>query len=69
MLEHVNQFDSLVGVFLEELVDQVLVLLRNLRLESDPLTHLVTSDRLLITSKRSISVNKLVEQDSEGPNI
>ena len=69
MLEHLNQVDSLVGVFLEELVDQVLVLLRNLGLESDLLTHLVTSNCLLIASKGSISMNKLIEENSEGPNI
>ena len=69
MLEHLNQVDSLVGVFLEEPVDQVLVLLGNLGLKSDLLTHLVSSDCLLIASKGSITMHKLVEEDSEGPNI
>ena len=69
MLEHLNQVDSLVGVFLEEFIDQVLVLLGNLGLKSDLLTHLVSCDCLLIASKGSISMHKLVEEDSEGPNI
>ena len=69
MLEYLDQVDSLVGVFFEEFVDQILVLLRNLRLEGDLLTHLITCDCLLIASKGSISMNKLVEENSESPNI
>ena len=69
MLEHLNQVDSLVRVLLEELVDQVLILLRNLGLEGDLLTHLVTSDCLLVASEGSIAMDKLVEEDSKGPNI
>ena len=69
MLEDLDERDSRVGVLLEELVDQVLVLLRDLRFELNRLTSLVPGDRLLIPSERCIAVDQLVEQDAERPDV
>ena len=69
MLEDLDEWDSLVGVLLEELVDQVLVLLRDLRFELNRLTSLVPCDRLLIPSERCIAVDQLVEQDAKRPDV
>jgi len=69
VLEYLNQRDSLVWVFLEKLVDQIFILLGNLALEGDLRTGLVAGNGLLVPAEGSVSVDKLVKQDSEGPDV
>ena len=61
VLEDLDQRDSLIWVFLEELGDQVFVLLRNARLESNLRSCLISSDGLLIAPKRCVSMDQLKE--------
>jgi hypothetical protein len=69
VLEYLNQRDSLVWVLLQKLVDQIFVLLGDLALEGDLRTGLVAGNGLLIPTKGSVSVDKLVKQNSEGPHV
>ena len=69
VLEDLDQRDSLIWVFLEELGDQVFVLLRNARLESNLRSCLIPSDGLLIAPKRCVSMYQFKEQDSQRPDI
>ena len=60
VLEHANQWDSLVRVFLKEFVHQVFVLLRKLRLKRDLLLDLVSRNGYLITTVRGITMHQFV---------
>lgn len=69
MLEYLNQWDSLVCVFLEEQVDQVFVLLRNLAFESNLLAGLVACNGFLVPAEGSIAVDELVQKNSKSPHV
>ena len=69
MLEHLDQRDSLVWIFSEELVDQVFVLFGHVALKGDCLPHLVASDCSLVACEWSFAMNKFIEEDSKGPDI
>ena len=69
MMENANKFDSLVWLLHKEFVDQVFVLLRQLRLESNLLTHLVTGYSDLVASEWRISMHQLIQQNAECPDI
>jgi len=69
MLEYLNQRDSLVWVFFEKLVDEVFVFLRDLAFESNLRTSLVSSNSFLISAVGCVSMDELVKQNSECPNV
>ena len=69
VLEYLDQGDPLVWILLQELIDQVLILLRHLRLELDRLSRLVPGDRLLIPPERCMPVAQFVEQDAKRPHV
>ena len=60
MLENANQWDSLVWLLHEELLDQIFVLLRELLLKSNFLALLIPGNGDLITSEGSITVYQFV---------
>ena len=69
VIENANQLDSLVRLLHDELVNKVLVLLRELRLEGNLLADLVAGDGDLIASEWRVSMHELIEQNTKRPNV
>ena len=69
MLEDLDQWDSLIWLLFEELVDQVFVFLRDLWLKSNLLLHLVAGNRTLVTSVGSIAVDQLIKKNTKCPDV
>lgn len=69
MLEHLNQWDSLIWILSEELVDKIFVFLRNLALERYLLFRLVSGNGLLVATEGSVPVDELVEKNAECPHV
>ena len=69
MLEYLDQWNPLIRLLFQELVDEVFIFLRYLRFEVDLRPSLIACDGLLVASKRSISMDKLVQENAECPHV
>ena len=70
MIEYFDQWQSLICFVYQNFVNKVFILIRQTGLESDLPTHnLVTDFSWMHSSKWRTTVHKLIQQDTQGPNI